>query len=133
MTVTIESLKSTLDGGEIVLPPGTIKVVLTEPSEVHLDAARCDLTEAFRMGDSLVLRFQDGSEIIIENFFAQGDAALQSTLVFEDGACAIMPLLAGAGIVGALGIALAGGETPGNTVPDTTAPLLQSAETSADG
>ena len=112
-------------------------ISLSGVSDVRLDIEREDIASWEQKGDDLVVTLQDGTQILIENFYASDDSGLVSRLVGNGDEVIAAPdissSLLGLGLLGLVGAgaALAGGSDADTTAPDAPADLADA--TNEDG
>ncbi|MBJ9986764.1 BapA prefix-like domain-containing protein, partial [Acinetobacter sp. S40] len=64
------------------------RITLSEASIVHTKMYRQDVAEFLRDGNNLILKLNNGEEVVIENFFVQYEN-VESDLVFEEDGCVL--------------------------------------------
>jgi len=113
-------------------------ITLRSPSDIRLDVRREQIASFDQRGADLVITLVDGSQIVIENFYVQGEGGLTSRLVINgEGAIDAAEISSGLLIAGALrlagvGAALAGGSDGDAALADPAAAALAKIAAYAD-
>ena len=106
--------------------PDSNTISLGGPSDIKLNIKREDIAALEQRGDDLVVTLQDGTELLIEDFYVASESGLPSRLIIDGDVIAAPEISSGLLIAGVLalgsvvvvGLALGGGGSD-NTAADT--------------
>ena len=121
-------------------------IVLEAPSDVFLDVDSGEIVSRTMRGDDLILKMEDGTELVIKNFAVVDGSGAESSLLFSEGAIqapdigigATSGLLLAGGAFLAAGLSGFGGTSSYDTTtpdptPDPTPPIDLSGIVGSDG